>query len=768
MKSKQILMLGIVLAALLLVVMVGRLMREPAQTQIEEETLVGKFEPSAVASIEFYHGARPGETVKLKKDGSWVVPSKYGARADEKRINNLLDDLRGLSGEVRADSEELLGDFGITEDLAVHLIIKDSVGSQITHLLIGKAGPDWRSSFVRSAGSSSTYLVNVGLLSRLGVGRPAEGPVTGIDDALWLDLTIAPGVDWKKATALSLRSPRTELSFKRVVEEGDRKKVDPQTAQWEVTAEGVPYAAQSQGVRGLLRSLENLRAEEVADPAKKDRYAFAQARHIATLTFEDNTTKKILVGKEAPEKDNRKRFYLKVEGERIPLVAAEHVVDRLFENAKKLLKLKVLSLSEKDVKSVALKDPHKALVLSRSRDGRWHVSEPALGFEEQKDAAKRLAKKFLAFEPDDLLNRVRTIPGSGTPEYSALIELEKGSTRTISVYGEIEGTDGARYARVDGADTILSVNKHTLKALFPDLTALLRVRLADLDRNMVKTLQVERGKQKFVLRREPCEECEDGHEHEHHDKWTLEILGHTFDANAKKAQGILMYFAAIWPNEVLGTGDFSKYGLDKPVLTVTASDGKKTATILVGKKEETRYYAAQKENRIVFTIVDKGVETAMAKLSELATLRLFPAKEVPDSVKVHSSKVSLTAKRTEIVKDDRKVKVWAVPARTELNELNSDLMAKLISEISRLKATDIIEKIPEKYHRRRTDFIALGMDGKTYKLQLHARNIKEKTRYCLLEENEGAFVVKESRLKPIFKEAVKLTTDTPRRSPKKQ
>jgi hypothetical protein len=762
MKSKQILVLVLVFLVLVAVVVAIKRIKSGPRTEIREDTLIKAFEPGQAGFVQFYHGAKPAEKVTLeKKDENWTVPGKYGARADTKRIDNLLGDLRGLKGEVRARKPSLFGDFAITDEQAVHLIVRDTGGSELAHLLIGKAGPDWRSSFVRKAGEDAVYLVNVPLLSRIGVSRPKEGPLAGFEEARWLDLTILPGTDAGKITALHLLSPRRELSFERAADgSGMVKEKSGESGKeglWKLTTPGVDYPVKERGIDSLLRGLMNRRADNVADPVKEKEYGFEEPKYAATLTFEDKSIKKILIGKEI-EEDGEKKFYLKVEDGSLPYTVDKYVVERLFEDAKKLLELKVLNLPEKDVEAVTLDAPEKKIVIARGEveKGRWRVVEPELGFKEHKGAAKRLAQKFLTFEPDDLLNRAGASE-LGEPEYSTVIDLTAGGTRWIDIFGEIEGTDGYRYVRVDGVETVFSVARHTLNQLFPSLVSLLKVTLADLDREALQTVEVERDGQKFTLRENPDEE----------DKWLLEVYGYTFNADKQKVEEIINYFTNLRPGEVLGKVDFGEYGLDKPAVSVTLTDDRQTATIIVSEKKDkdkTRYYAADAESGVVFTIVDKAVEAAKVKLTHLAAagLRIFPLELEPEAIVIRGSvgeyKAHLILGLQEREKGTKKEKVWIMPGD---REVDIQLVRKLISSIKlRLLATDITgdmgKTLGAASYKHANDCISLRINQQTLILYLYDRDEKEKMRYCVLDGRKGVLAVRQSLLEPIFKLAAKI------------
>ncbi len=755
MKSKQLLILGIVLAVLVLVVVAVKAVRSGPRTGIEEARLVEDFELAYAGYIEFFHGAKPARKVVLAKKGEvWIAPSKFGARADEKRITSLLGDLQGLAGETRAEDPSLFGEFGITDEQAIHLVVRDTGGSEITHLLIGKGGTSWRNTFVRRAGSSKVVLADAGLLSRLGISRPEKGDMTGIENELWLDLALLPGLDVAKIAAFELRSPGAELTFERGGAPKENTKVSEAT-EWKVATAHVPYKADNKGIGDLLNSLASRRADDVASPDREEHYGFKEEECVATLTFDEGSVKKIVVGGRL-ENDDQGRRYLKVvdpgdtsPGAGLPYIVAKYVVERLFEDTGKLLDLKVIELPGKELKSVTLTGPQKNIVIERDGGGRWRLTQPQLGFKERKDAARQLGEKYADFKPDDLLNR-KKISDFKDPEYTAVLSLTNGTTRRIEVSREIENTLGIRQVKVNGVEMLFSIGRSSFRQLFPSLERLLEVKLAAFDRKKVDTIRLSRGGREITLRRDADNEQE----------WKLEIFGFTFDADKGKVEEILKYFTSIVPLDVLGKVELSQYGLDKPALSVTVGDGEKTATIIVGKKEAAACYGAHKESNLVFTMVDRALDTANVKLSQLANLRVFPAGDVPDSLAVRRGGKMFQAERKESEKDGKKVQEWLTP---QGDKLDMDLMTKLVMKVMAVKADDILGPADDgKFgFREDGDFIDLGIKGEQYRLTLGELSEKDKARYTRLDGREGVLLIKEAVLAPALDEAAKLLEKAP-------
>ncbi len=757
MKGRQLLILGGVLVALVIIGLVAKFAGTKEPGGLDEDILIEKFEPEKVAAIEFYHGASPAKKVLLeKKDSKWVVPAKHDAPADAKRIDEILKDLQGLGGEIRAREPSLFDQFEITQEQAIHLLLRGSSGSEMLHLLIGKSGGDWNSSFARKAGSNTIFVVDKPLLSRLGINQPKSGQLSGIDEMRWVDLLILPEFKWEKVTTLDLRSPRTELSFERVQSEKKEEKAKPgqETPSWKVTTSGIDYAADDKGIKSLLQGLGMRRADDIADPAKEEEYGFEQATHAATLTFEDKSSKKILIGK-MTEKEGRKQYYLKVEGSRLPFMVAGYIVDRLFEHAGKLLAMNVLDIPEKEIKSIAVQAPETEVVIEREGAGKWRVARPELDFEEREGTAKQMADKVRVFKPDDLYNRGEAaFPEEA--EYVVILELKDGKTRKIEFSAETEGTDGSRYARVDGVESVFGVSRNTFDRLCPRATRLLNIILVDVQRQHLRTIEVAREKQKFILRRDAKQE------------WHLDAYGISYNADLEKTSTIRDSFTEIRPDNFIGRADFAQYGLDKPILTVK-SKGRGEATVIVGKKDESgkKYYAAEVESGTIFKMTEEDVKAAQIKLSQLATLRIFPAKGKPDFLKVRGAiaemVANLEARLEEREKEGKKVSIWVTP---EGKELDTSQVRRLISKVRALLATDISTG---SLMRGKPEEISLGLDGEKHYLSLDLIKYAEEEMYrCQYGHGKGLLLVRESLLKPIFELAARIVGPPEIKEPEKE
>jgi hypothetical protein len=132
-----------------------------------------------VAGIKSYlSGEEDRALVLALKEGKWRVESKHGAPAQETKVKDFLEQLEQLEGELRSSSAEVLKDYGIADDQALHLALTGRDGGILKELLWGKQGPGYDETFVRQAGSDSVYLVRANLRGSLGI-YGGEQPVPG-------------------------------------------------------------------------------------------------------------------------------------------------------------------------------------------------------------------------------------------------------------------------------------------------------------------------------------------------------------------------------------------------------------------------------------------------------------------------------------------------------------------------------------------------------------------------------------------------------------
>ena len=152
MSGKRLLPLAAVLVVLVVVALMVK--RDPAPTRLVDEVGWERLVPDSVRAgsitgFDLYQGSQPDQVLSLRRQGDgWQVTNYFNAPVRPGRIESLLEQIDGLEGELRADRAELLGEFDLEPEQALHLRVYTGDETEpALHLLAGRGGR--RSGFVR-------------------------------------------------------------------------------------------------------------------------------------------------------------------------------------------------------------------------------------------------------------------------------------------------------------------------------------------------------------------------------------------------------------------------------------------------------------------------------------------------------------------------------------------------------------------------------------------------------------------------------------------
>ncbi|OAQ20192.1 DUF4340 domain-containing protein [Thermosulfurimonas dismutans] len=192
MSSRNLFFLTGLLVLLLVMYFVAQ--RTVSPPGIKEALLVplGQPEWQRVDRLEIFLGSEPEKKLFLvKKKTGWEVlgsspEENYPRPAKNSLIDNFLSDLSQLSGEERVSGKSFWERFLLTDEKALH-VVGWRAEQEVFHLLVGKRGPYWDSTFVRLKDSEKVYLVPENLLARFEIWK--EQPTTPSVDP-WIDKEI--------------------------------------------------------------------------------------------------------------------------------------------------------------------------------------------------------------------------------------------------------------------------------------------------------------------------------------------------------------------------------------------------------------------------------------------------------------------------------------------------------------------------------------------------------------------------------------------------
>ncbi len=136
---------------------------------------LGKKDWKSAQEIWIYQGqAKKG--FKLVRAGErWLIKGAFDKPASQALVEDFLKDLAGLVGEQRACGQKFFPRFELLPEEALHIVLyKDQ--RVLGHLLVGKRGPRWQSTFVRLKGKDCIYLVPVNLLAKFDIWSADPAP----------------------------------------------------------------------------------------------------------------------------------------------------------------------------------------------------------------------------------------------------------------------------------------------------------------------------------------------------------------------------------------------------------------------------------------------------------------------------------------------------------------------------------------------------------------------------------------------------------------
>ena len=274
MSGKRLLPLAAILVVLVVVALTVK--RQPTPTRLVDEVgwerlVPDSLQTDSITGVDLYQGFLPDQVLSLRRQGDrWQVPSYFDAPVRPSRIASLLEQLGSLEGELRAERAELLGEFDLEDEQALHLrVYTNDETEPALHLLAGRSGR--RSGFVRLLDDSRVYNVDLNLHSMAGLWGESLGNVPEAETWLQLRMNEIPS---EEVVALELQSPRGHFRFSRVEPEaGEAAEGEAEAKrQWRAEVPDVDYKVNHQLLDRLAVALGTLRADDIVDGSNMAAY----------------------------------------------------------------------------------------------------------------------------------------------------------------------------------------------------------------------------------------------------------------------------------------------------------------------------------------------------------------------------------------------------------------------------------------------------------------------------------------------------------------
>ena len=520
MSGKRLLPLAAVLVVLVAVALMVK--RQPTPTRLMDQVGWERLVPDtlkaeSITGVDMYQGRLPDEVLRLRRQGDgWQVATYFDAPVRPSRIESLLEHVVDLEGELRADRDELIGEFDLEEEQALHLRVYTGDDAEpALHLLAGRGGR--RSGFVRLVGDSRVYNVDLNLHSMAGLWGENLGDPPAAET--WLQLRLNE-IRSENVAAVELESPRGHFRFARVGPEdaeGGEGAAEEQGS-WRSEVPDVDYEVNQQLLNRLAVALGNLRADDVADGSDVAAYGLEDSVYRAVLTVQLGTEPERQVrmefGNELPGADMDGARYAVQEGDETVYVVPGWSFRQLFPKGKTLLNLPGLHFEKDDMQQIALYSADSTVRLSRpaasdaAGEGEgddsppgWQMDEPSLGFLVNQDGVDAWAEFLSGFVPDGMApeNGAAVPAADSTPRVE--ITMQDASRHLIRL-ADTSGAAAGQVVYISGQDRPFVIEEDTQDELLPSLGTLMDLPLLPIQPDNVIGLDWQQGDGSWTLARQ--------------------------------------------------------------------------------------------------------------------------------------------------------------------------------------------------------------------------------------------------------------------------
>ncbi len=259
MNKKQIYILLGILIFLAAGVVLKQQMHSPQLVSEDYSALSLTLDETAAAHVQV---SRAGKTLlefERAKSG-WVLPSLWKAPAAAEKISGFFKLFSAARGELRSQDPALLGDYGLGEDKAFLIQVKDAQNKTLIDLRVGSVRAADGQAFIRSAGTHDVYLADFDFFNTFGIYGDAAQAEIKADH--WADLQ---PLKFSASDVMALEVRRSEKGSG--VPAASIKKSSGDKPVWEFARPHGRFKMDPAKADGFLRDLENLHARAVADPA---------------------------------------------------------------------------------------------------------------------------------------------------------------------------------------------------------------------------------------------------------------------------------------------------------------------------------------------------------------------------------------------------------------------------------------------------------------------------------------------------------------------
>lgn len=372
--------------------------------------------------------------------------------------------------------------------------------------------------------------------------------------------------------------------------------------EWDITAP-IQAKADDTAVNNMLTTIvdeEVTRSLTPEEPVDLALYGLAQPPVVLRIALQDGTTlPKVSIGKDTPVGFSA---YVQKEGDPQLHLTRQAFRLGLTKEVKELRDKTVLPFERDSVTRIAINTSKANIVLAKADTG-WTFENRA-SFAVDATAVQTYLSTLEGMRAEDFVEQPLldlSAFGLDPAQLTVSLHLEEDTKRTLSVGGEksVDAGTTQRYLKRDDGETLYLVRTGLLKDLSKSVTDFRDKAVVSIPEGKITQVVVTReGREGFTL----SQGEENAWEIDRKSEGTLKTA--TLSQFVADLRGLRGFEIAADDPE-----DLSLYGLDKPALTLVATDeaGEKLATVLLGQtvQEETeKHFAMQEGGETVFTLRD--------------------------------------------------------------------------------------------------------------------------------------------------------------------
>lgn len=619
MKPKQIVIVVIAFTLLAIIYYVQKSrQRETIEGLGYEKVLEKSLAVSDIYGFKCYFPGQEelGIHIISGTDG-WLVESKFGAPAKEEKVENIIETLGNLAGELRSSSKEVLSDYGLHDEAAVHLALLGLGGQEQKHLLIGNKGPDWNETFVRFKDSTDVYLVREDLKRLFGILSDDE--TQPLNSTPWCGLSILK-ISKENLSRIELDAPHRklilELREKTRPSPDSKEEEEPQDVdtdkeeppespekEWVLIEPKLDEELKEEGIDLLTSAFENVAAADVVSRGELGKFGLEEPLAACFITTLGEQKYTLQFGSRVP--DRKGAHYARLNNDNLVYIVATGGLSSIFLKMSALVNVEAPTFPKNEVSRLTAESGDRKFEFEK-KDESWHLRRPSLGVGLREDHIDETLDILTNLSPQDTATLpVPEITKFDNPSAVIRFALNKEREHALIVGGHVPLTAGDRFIKLDEQRESWTIAKTDWESLEPMAANLFDLTLSEFAVEDVSsiTIKSEFGEARIIAReRDPGPDSAGKPQRA---QWIIEAGGKR--VKQRFIRPMLATLASLSASDVFEHAENT--GLEKPgwAVSVSLSNGETFALEIGNERVPLGHYATVGGRKPIFLVNTKKV-----------------------------------------------------------------------------------------------------------------------------------------------------------------